>query len=182
MKLLKKESKPFKKALIVSNYHKTIRDLKNKNIIFTSEPYESSISDSLRENENAKVQVLEKSDSVYLDPNKGFDFVNSYSSSLLAYDESIQKIQTLKGTVYFTCHCIIGLESDDYDPICELTANYFTRAKATTDKSAVFHYVDIDDKNQSIESVYKKQYHKERKALLLDHIPNNSILIRTITK
>ena len=104
-------------------------------------------------------------------------FAKSYYSSICAYDESIMKIHSLKGIAYFTCHCIIQMQEKDFDPICSLTANYFTRAKKIANTSDVFHYVKVDDEIESVESVYKVYYHNERAALMLKNIPDHSILI-----
>lgn len=173
-----RESEVFQHALIVNNWHKTFTDLKDKKILFTSEPSEINIAEMLKENDKGKILSIEKEDKIYLNPSKGYDFILSHGSSITAYDESIEKIHTLKGSVFFTCHCLVRLKTDDYDPICELTANYFTRAKATAEKSNVFHYVDIDEESkQTIESEYKKQYHVEREKFLLDHVKDTSLLI-----
>lgn len=165
----------FKRALIVKKWDDTFRDLSNKKIIFTKEPSDFKIVEKIRDNKDAKISVLEKQNAILLDPENGNDTIKSYQ--IAAYDESIQNIQTLKGTVYFTCHCIIQLDDNDYYPICELTANYFTRVKSSVNKSDVFHFVDYLDQSSSIESEYKKIYHDERKSLLQEHVNKNSILI-----
>jgi len=169
--------KPFERALIVNNYHKTFEDLKRNKIMFNREPVDSSMIDKILNNPKSKITSLENIGPQILDAQEGANFVKSYYSSISAYDESIQKIHTLKGTVYFTCHCIIQMTDIDFDPICELTANYFTRARSVAESSDVFHYVKVEEEIESMEAVYKQQYHEERANLILNYIPNKSILI-----
>jgi len=177
MKKNSKSIKPFERALIVNNYHKTFEDLKRNKIVFNNEPTDTILIDKIINNPKSKITSLEEKGSYKLNCQEGEDFVKSYHASINAYDESIQKISTLKGIVYFTCHCLIQMTDNDFDPICELTANYLTRAKSVAESSEVFHYVKVDDEIESVEAVYKKQYHKERANLLLKHVPYNSFLI-----
>ncbi|MBC8444215.1 DNA double-strand break repair nuclease NurA [Candidatus Woesearchaeota archaeon] len=172
-----KKLKAFEKALIVSNYHETLKDLGNKKIVFSPvEPTQSNLPNFSNYDPKAKINILEKTNSISLDPSNGLDFINSYIPNILGYDESYLSIKSLKGTVYFTCHCIVRLLPNDFDPICLCTANYFTRAKDTAKKSKVFHYVDAD-KNQTIDSLFRAKLFEEKKGLLSDHMTNNSILI-----
>jgi len=170
-------NKPFKHALIVSNYHQMFDDLKRNKIKFKSEPLESELSENIINNSDSKITVIEDKLKFSLSIKNGEEFAKSYFSSISAYDESIMKIQSLKGIAYFTCHCIIQMQDKDFDPICSLTANYFTRAKDVANTSDVFHYVKVDDEIESIESVYKMFYHNERADLMLKNIPDHSILI-----
>jgi len=170
-------NKPFKHALIVSNYHQMFDDLKKNNIKFKGEPLEPDIAENIRNSKDSKINILEEDINYSLNIKNGEEFFNSYFSNICAYDESIMKIPSLKGTAYFTCHCIIQIQEGDFDPICSLTANYFTRAKDIANTSDIFHYIKVEDEIESVESVYKVYYHNERADLLLNNIPDHSILI-----
>jgi hypothetical protein len=174
-----KNTKPFQKALIVSNYHSMFDDLRKNKIKFTGEPLDSDIVESIRSNPNSKITILEDDIKHSLNIQKGEEFAKSNYSSISAYDESIMKIPSLKGIAYFTCHCIIRMTERDFDPICSLNANYFTRAKDVAKNSDVFHHLGLDgDGNpEKVESIYKLYYHEDRSDLILNNIPDHSILL-----
>ena len=74
-----KKLKAFKKALIVSNYHETLKDLGNKKIVFSPvEPTQSNLLNFSNYDPKAKINILEKTNSISLDPSNGLDFINSY--------------------------------------------------------------------------------------------------------
>ena len=170
-----KSEKFFESAVITDNWDQTFEDLRKKNIVPTSNLEETNVSDSSINLGDAKITELEDNMVYNLDPIKGLDFIKSYN--MAGYDESIQKIETLSGSVYFTCHTRVGLNISNYSAACELTANYFTRSKDLADKSDVFIYVDPNE--DQIGSSFKRKLDDERFNFLCQEkiVPNNSILI-----
>ena len=74
-------NKPFKHALIVSNYHQMFDDLKKNNIKFKGEPLEPDIAENIRNSKDSKINILEEDINYSLNIKNGEEFFNSYFSN-----------------------------------------------------------------------------------------------------
>ena len=170
----KQKNKPLKSALIVNpNWDKTIRELKNKKVLFISEPVHGKANIRMPDDDGKKIQILEKdSISHKLNANNGKDITLSYQ--IEAYDESYQKYDALSGAAYFTCHTLVRLATDDYVSMCELTANYITKSEEVVNNSEIFSLASADS---TTGAKFNENYSEERKNFLKSNVSENTILI-----
>lgn len=104
-----------------------------------------------------------------LDVKNGIDFFNS-NYRFSAYDESINKVDTIEGSAFATCHSFISLTTKDYLPACQLTLYYYTRALEITKRFFKIKYSDNPDSSS------KKDYYHDKIDFLKECTPSNTIL------
>ncbi|MFX0211304.1 MAG: DNA double-strand break repair nuclease NurA, partial [Candidatus Hodarchaeota archaeon] len=113
------------------------------------------------------VQKVEEIKKFKLNPYEGEK--HCQSSSICAYDESVNKFQGLEGTAYLTSHSLILHGEQDFIPLNLLTFYFYTRSRSLTQNSKFVKY------SEDHETDSKRDYVFDRKSLLVNNIPENSI-------
>ncbi len=166
------EKNVINKIILHPAFNETIKELSDLNIKLPEFGSEGSWDLSLIPfpKDGNLVSSFDEIRSIKLDPRKGQDFLNS-NYPILAYDESFQKYEALEGVAYFFSHSVVAHGKDDYIPSVFICFYFFTRSKLITQKSK---YI-IECEDPSITS--KLQYTQDRTNLLLNTVPNNSIIL-----
>jgi len=106
---------------------------------------------------------------IKLDPHKGEEMCKS--TSICAYDESVNKFQGLEGTAYLTSHSLILHGERDFIPVNLLTFYFYTRSKLLSQNSKFVKY------SEDPETDSKRDYVVDRQSLLVNNAPENSFAL-----
>jgi hypothetical protein len=162
----------FNKLIIDSKFNVLIEDLKKINISLPS--MTSGFEQNLNEisfSKDGRIKTLEKDISATnLNPEKGINFIKS-KRPILAYDESINRFDSLEGTAFATSHSIVILDTDDYIPANYLTFYFYTKSQEIVNKSRYIKYSEFPE----IES--KIDYTKDKIKFINERLIDNSILL-----
>lgn len=119
------------------------------------------------------ISFLESKEKYSLNPIDGINLIQD-GYVIAAYDESIDKFDSIEGLAYLTAHSIIFLSEKDYLPVIKLSFNFFTRSNLISEES---DYVINSD---NIESARKEVYVKERDEFFKEnfcHFPKKTIVL-----
>lgn len=161
----------FSKLFFHPSFNDTIAEINRLNIQLPPNPSDQEMDFHLYTYpQNGKlVSKLEDIKSYKLDPKKGGNLAKN-GITICAYDESINKFSGLEGTAFLTSHSLIVHHKNDYLPLNLLTFYFYTRAETFSKDSNLIKY------SQNPETDSKKDYVTDRKKLIVDNTPNNSII------
>lgn len=165
----------FGKILTHPSFFKSLEELKQKkihlqtvaipeSIDFNSYPFPSS---------DGVVSFLEPNEKYSLNPMSGVNLIKS-GYLIAAYDESIDKFDSIEGVAYLTAHSIIFIGDNDYLPVIKLSFNFLTRSSLISSKSTYIYH------SENVESTRKKIYVQERDEFFKEnfcHFPKNTIVL-----
>jgi hypothetical protein len=114
------------------------------------------------------VSKMEEIDRFKLDPHNGERICKR--SLICAYDESIDRFQGLEGTAYLTSHSLILHGGSDFVPMNLLTFYFYTRSRLLSQDSKNIKYSE----DPEVDS--KKDYIEDRKTLLDENVPDESLI------
>ena len=152
------------------SFNDTIAEITNLKIKLPSNPSDAEMdfnTYSFPQNGEfvSKVEEIKK---FQLDPHKGEK--SCACNIICAYDESVNRFQGLEGTAYLTSHSLILHGEYDFIPMNLLTLYFYTRSKLLSQNSKYVKYSE----DPEVDS--KKDYVVDRKGLLVDNIPENSVV------
>ena len=152
------------------SFNDTLAELKKRKIILPSNHNDEEITFGSfgYPQEGALVKCVEEFEKFELDAHKGEQICNS--ALISAYDESVQKFEGLQGTAFLTAHSMIIHGGNDYIPVNLLTFYFYTRSLPLSHNSNYIRY------SQEPETDSKRDYINDRRKLLSENIPENSIL------
>jgi len=162
----------FNKLIIDSKFDIIIEDLKQINLSLPNinSGFEQNLND-ITFSKNGKISTLDSEiQATNLDPKNGFKFFEK-KYTILAYDESINRFDSLEGTAFITSHSLVLLDDDDYIPANYLTFYFYTKSKEIVDKSKYIKY------SESPETDSKIDYTKDKIQFINDRVIKNSILL-----
>jgi hypothetical protein len=114
------------------------------------------------------VSKIEEVGRFQLDPHKGEKTSNC--TPICAYDESINRFQGLEGTAYLTSHSLVLHGRSDFIPKSLLTFYFYTKSKVLSQNSKNIKYAE----DPEVDS--KRDYIIDRKALLVENVPEKSVV------
>ena len=162
----------FNKLLFHPSFKSTIQEIEKLNIRLPEHPVEQTVDfDAFKfpPTGNSIIQIEENS-KFKMDSNLGSNEINKYKS-ICAYDESIDKFESLEGTAFITSHSIVLLGEKDFIPSNLLSFNFYTKAKILLDNTSYIKYSDDPELSS------KRDYIEDRQKFLLNNIPNKSLLL-----
>jgi hypothetical protein len=158
------------KLLFHPSFKDTLAELKKRKIILPANPINEEIDFTTGSytQSGSLISCVEDLGKYALDRKAGQEFYQS--ASICAYDESINKFEGLEGTAYLTSHSLIVHGETDYIPVNLLTFYFYTRSLLLSGDSKHIKY------SEDPESDSKKDYINDRRRLLVENVPENSIL------
>jgi len=114
------------------------------------------------------VAGVEEFGKVQLDQKIGQDFCNN--TPICAYDESVNKFEGLEGTAYLTSHSMIIHGQTDFIPVNLLTFYFYTGSLVLSQGQKFIRY------SEDIEVDSKKDYITDREKLLIENVPEKSVI------
>jgi len=159
----------YNKLIFHPSFNDTIAEIKNLRIRLPTTPLDLEMdfnAYSFPQNGELTLKAgdIEK---VKLDSHKGEKM--SRSTSICAYDESVNKFQGLEGTAYLTSHSLVLHGERDFIPVNLLTFYFYTRSKFLLQNSKFIKY----SKDPEIDS--KRDYVVDRQSLLVNNVPEDSV-------
>lgn len=158
------------RLLFHPTFEETLKELKRKRIRLPNKPTDQEL--DFRQygypQDGELITGVEDFSKRKLDPNKGEEICKS--SLICAYDESVNKFEGLEGTAYLTSHSIIVHGEYDFIPVDLLTFYFYTRSLLLSKDSKYVKYSE----NTEVDS--KRDYIEDRKRLLSENVPENSII------
>ncbi|MFX0133127.1 MAG: DNA double-strand break repair nuclease NurA [Candidatus Hodarchaeota archaeon] len=116
------------------------------------------------------VLQLEDEPKFHTDPFKGYEYYKYLNKNICAYDESFQFFKSLEGDAYLTSHSLVLFYEKDYLPLNYLTFYFYTRSNIITNDTKFICNTN-DPETQS-----KIDYIEDRLEVLINNVPNNSLL------
>jgi len=152
------------------SFNDTIAEIKNLKIKLPSNPSDLDMDFNLYNypQNGELISKVEEIKKFQLDPYKGEKSCSC--NTICAYDESVNRFQGLEGTAYLTSHSLILHGEYDFIPMNLLTFYFYTRSKLLSQNSKYVKYSE----DPEVDS--KKDYVVDRKHLLVDSIPENSVV------
>jgi len=152
-------------------FDETLAELKKRRIVLPTShaDQEMDFSSLSYQQKGALVSCVEDFGKFQLNSEKGE--ITCSSVLVCAYDESVNKFEGLEGTAYLTSHSLIIHGLYDYVPVCLLTFYFYTRSVSLSENSNQIKYSQEPDVDS------KKDYINDRKKLLNENVPENSILL-----
>lgn len=160
------------KLIFHPKFKSTLNEIEKLNIRLPENPAEQAMDfDTYRYPPNGNVVLQIEDENKYkLDEKNGQLQVEKYKS-ICAYDESIDKFESLEGTAFITSHSVILFGEKDYIPSNLLSFNFYTKSNIIL-KNA--HYIKFS-KNPELSS--KEDYISDRENFLTNNVPKNSLLL-----
>ena len=162
----------FNKLIIDSKFNDTIEELKAINISLPS--VDSDFTQNLNDitfSKNGKLTSVDNEiNSFNLDPENGIKFIEK-KQPIIAYDESINKFDSLEGTAFFTSHSLSLLTNTDYIPANYLTFYFYTKSKEIMNRSKYIKYAEKPEVQSKID------YTKDKIKFINNVVIKNSILL-----
>lgn len=158
------------KLLFHPSFKDTLVELKKRKITLPANPVSQEVDFSSLgyPQSGGLVSCVEDLGKFSLDGKGGEEF---YRSVLVcAYDESVNKFEGLEGTAYLTSHSLIVHGLTDYIPVNLLTFYFYTRSLVLSGDSKNIKY------SEDPESDSKRDYINDRRGLLVDNVPENSVV------
>ena len=152
----------FNKLIIDPKFNDIIEELKSINISLPSinSDFKQNLND-ITFSKNGKLTYDDNGiNSFNLNPGNGIKFIEK-KQPIIAYDESINRFDSLEGTAFFTSHSLALLSSTDYIPANYLTFYFYTKSKAIVNRSKYIKYAE----NPEVQS--KIDYTKDKINLLI---------------
>lgn len=153
-----------------SSFNDTITEIKKLKIRLPSNPSDLEM-DFNAYNYPQNGELMSKVEEIgrfQLDPRKGREFCSK--TPVCAYDESINRFEGLEGTAYLTSHSLIVHGSSDFIPVNLLSFHFYTRSRVLSHDSEHIKY------SEDPETDSKRDYILDRKALLVENVPENSVV------
>ena len=162
----------FNKLIVDSKFNDIIEELKSINISLPSinSDFKQNLND-ITFSKNGKLTYDDNGiNSFNLNPDNGIKFIEK-KQPIIAYDESINRFDSLEGTAFFTSHSLALLSSTDYIPANYLTFYFYTKSKAIVNRSKYIKYAE----NPEVQS--KIDYTKDKIKFINNAVIKNSILL-----
>lgn len=162
----------FSRLIVDPRFNEVLEDLSKKNI-HADKPasYDFEYSDFVDSyNSNDSVFFLEHDRKLTLDPAVGPKILEGLTTC--AYDESLVRISALEGSGFFISHSLVLISSEQYLPLTYLTFDFFTKSKTIADGNNSLTFT-----KDPPEIASKNKYIKDRKMMLNQYTPDNSILL-----
>lgn len=152
------------------SFAETIAELKKRKITLPSSPSDLELDfASYTYPQNGElVAGVEEFGKIQLDEEIGQDFCNNIP--ICAYDESVNKFEGLEGTAYLTSHSMIIHGQSDFIPVNLLTFHFYTRSSVLSQGQKFIKY------SEDIEVDSKKDYITDREKLLIENVPEKSVI------
>jgi hypothetical protein len=162
----------YNKLIIHPSFHKTISELNEYKIGLPQIPLnqEYTFQSSIFPPDGKLVVNLDPIGRYKLSSKNGMEKISSYPP-ICAYDESIDFYYSLEGFGQLTSHSLIISTTKDYLPINYLTFYFYTRAGVLVKYAKHIRYSDKP------EVIAQRDYIKDKMKLLIDNVPNKSILL-----
>jgi hypothetical protein len=170
LKLIEHNDSENSRLIFHSSFNDTITEIKKLKIKLPSNPSDLEMDfNAYNYPQNGElVSKVEEIGRFTLDPHRGEDLSNK--TAICAYDESINRFEGLEGTAYLTSHSLIVHGSSDFVPVNLLSFHFYTRSRVLSHDSKHIKY------SEDPETESKKDYILDRKALLVENIPENSVV------
>jgi len=162
----------FNKLIIDSKFNDILDELKNINISLptVNSNFKQDLND-ITFSKNGKLTYDDNGiNSFNLNPENGTKFIEK-KQPIIAYDESINRFDSLEGTAFFASHSLALLSSTDYIPANYLTFYFYTKSKAIVNRSKYIKYAE----NPEVQS--KIDYTKDKIKFINNTVIKNSILL-----
>lgn len=126
----------FNKLIIHPQFNATIEEISKMNVTLPnlSSGTEFDYSNYIFPENGELVTPISEIGKIKLDPENGQKLVNK-EGVVSAYDESINRFNSLEGIAYFTSHSLVVLGEKDYMPVNYLTFYFYTRSQDIVNKS-----------------------------------------------
>jgi len=162
----------FNKLIIHPQFNATIEEISKMNVTLPnlSSDTEFDYSNYIFPENGELVTPINEIGKIKLNPENGQKLVNE-EGVVSAYDESINRFNSLEGTAYFTSHSLVVLGDKDYMPINYLTFYFYTRSQDIVDKSKHIKF------SQEPEVDSKEDCVKDKILFLEKSAPSKSILL-----
>jgi len=153
-----------------SSFNDTITEIKKLKIKLPSNPSDFDMDfNAYNYPQNGElVSKVEEIGRFQLDPHRGRELCDK--TPICAYDESINRFQGLEGIAYLTSHSFIVHGSSDFVPVNLLSFYFYTRSEVLSHDSKHIKY------SEDPETDSKKDYILDRKSLLAENVPENSVV------
>jgi len=162
----------FNKLIIHPQFNETIEEISKMSVTLPdlSSDTEFDYSNYVFPENGELVTPVSEIGKVKLNPQNGQKLVNK-EGVVSAYDESINKFNSLEGTAYFTSHSLVVLGDRDYMPKNYLTFYFYTRSKDIVNKSKHIKFSQEPEVDSKEDCVNDKIFFLEKSA------PPKSILL-----
>jgi len=161
----------FNKLILHPQFEETLREISKLDVSLPdfSSNVGLSFDDYAFSTNGELVTPVSEISKVKLDSSGGEGAAKKYAVS--AYDESINRFDSLEGIAYFTSHSLVVLGVKEYIPINYLTFYFYTRSNEIVNKSKYIKF----SKDPEMDS--KVDYIKDKIAFLEKATPPKSILL-----
>ena len=158
------------RLLFHPTFKETLSELKKRKITLPRYPTDEELgfSEYGYPHDGELITDVEEFGKRELDARRGEEVCKSVM--ICAYDESINKFEGLEGTAYLTSHSMVIHGEDDFIPVDLLTFYFYTRSLLLSRNSKYIKH----SKEPEVDS--KRDYILDRKKLLSNNVPENSIL------
>lgn len=162
----------FNKVIIHPQFNATIEEISKLNVTLPdlSSDAEFDYSNYVFPDNGELVTPINDVDRIKLNPESGQKLVDK-EGIVSAYDESINRFDSLEGTAYFTSHSLVVLGEKDYIPINYLTFYFYTRSQDIVNKSKHIKF------SQEPEVTSKEDCVNDKILFLENSVPSKSILL-----
>lgn len=162
----------FNKLIVHPQFEETIKEVSKFNVSLptSTSNIEFDYSNYTFPDNGELVTPIKDISKIKLNPENGQKIIDK-ERLISAYDESINKFNSLEGTAYFTSHSLIMLGEKNYIPISYLTFYFYTRSQEIVNKSK---YIKLS-KDPDINS--KEDCAKDKISFLEKAVPSKSILL-----
>jgi len=159
------------KLILHPSFKETITALRDVKVVLPRNPIEEETQYQDREFQrvDSKLTKVEKSQKYGLDGARGERLAAS-QTSIVAYDESINKFSALEGTAFLTAHALAVLGPQRYLPVIFLSFYFYSRSKYLAAKSGKVRYSETPQMQSQID------YMHDKIRFLLETVPANSLL------
>lgn len=159
------------KVIVHPQFDQTLEDIKKLKLSLPE--YVTSVDVNEDDNfsyQDTLVEAVGNIEKLRLNPKSGQLSINS-KVAVAAYDESINRFDSLEGVAYFSSHSLVVLGKEGYIPVNYLTFYFYTRSKGITDKSKYIKF-SVDPERDS-----KKDFIQDKINFLVKTAPENTLLL-----
>lgn len=159
------------KLSLNKGFFELMQDLDSQEIDLPQESEDYSMEFSIPSKSGDKIERLEYKGKHKFNASKGIDFLKKHS--IFAYDESVNKYKSLEGSAFLTCHSIVEMTEEDYEPNPLLTMDFYTNSVEISNAS---EFIKQPGESEEIGSKSKKESVKDRNKVILKHVKNDSLM------
>lgn len=162
----------FNKLIVHKQFEETLAEIKGLNVSLPTVSFQTEVdySNYSFPNNGELVTPIEDVSKEKLYPENGARKIKDFST-VSAYDESINRFDSLEGIAYFASHSLVMMGKDKYIPINYLTFYFYTKAEEIVKNSKYIKFSN-DPERES-----KKDFIKDKISFLLKSAPKSSLLL-----